>query len=950
MSQKLSDKLLQARNLDEFLSEHGGHRAGGLMSSLKNEVDRLVCCDINAASQLASHIEELAQRLGDPESRAYAEASRARVLHLSGKHSDANSLYESAVALLRGVRLTTEAAGIRIQQVDAPMQMGRYPDALRIARSARRMLPPSSLMKLAQLETNVGNVYYMLDRYKLALKHYNRAHEIFKSSGDEAMLAYVDYSRSNIFTEMDRPDEAQTLLERAASAWNKAGRDLLAAQALYNLSYLEFLRGNYRAALTGYYQARERAVVLSGVRLVAWCDLEIGEVLLVLNAFEDAAESAGGAHGRFADLGMPYESAKSLLVRALARMGLGQFQRAEEDLIEARRIFSASGNSTFTAQSDTYLAELALKRGDAAEADRRASAALRVFARQKLALRSAHSRILIARAAYQMGHGLKAQRIARTSLKTVESMFAPGVAYQCHHLLGQIERDEGRPQPALDEFRRAVETIERMRAGVAADELKASFLADKIVVYEDAIRGCLEDGSLALIEEAFRLVESSKSRTLADLLARYVGGGLKSDRQQNADVEDASRARLAKLMEQLNWYNSHASLEEDKGTQRRAEATHRYNRAVSRCEREIAKLFRRIEIEKPAVATPHPSNTVTASDLGQSLESDEVAIEYFTTGDELSAFLISRDDLKVARSISSKQDVEECLRSLRFQIEKFTYGPSYVDAHFWQLKGAIDECLRGLYESIFAPLEGMLDGRRLSIIPHGALHYVPFHALCDDRGYYLIDRFEISCAPSAAVLRCCRAKEGASLTDAMVAFGISEPGTPSITEEVGVLRTIFPDTTVVTGSDATLDNLMLLAPGARFLHLASHGYFRRDNPMFSFLKLADSRLDFYNLLDLKLNAEMVTLSGCQTGVNKVFPGDELHGLMRGFLGAGASSLVVSLWAVNDRSTAELMRAMYTQIRAGSPKRSALRSAQLAIKDAYGHPYYWAPFLLIGNPL
>jgi len=119
--------------------------------------------------------------------------------------------------------------------------------------------------------------------------------------------------------------------------------------------------------------------------------------------------------------------------------------------------------------------------------------------------------------------------------------------------------------------------------------------------------------------------------------------------------------------------------------------------------------------------------------------------------------------------------------------------------------------------------------------------------------------------------------------------------------------------------------------------------------MFSFLKLADSNLNFYSLLDLKLNADMVTLSACHTGVNKVFPGDELHGLMRGFLPAGAPSLVASLWATSDASTAELMKEMYTRISVGASKRAALRSAQLAVKDEYGHPYYWAPFILMGNP-
>jgi CHAT domain-containing protein len=294
------------------------------------------------------------------------------------------------------------------------------------------------------------------------------------------------------------------------------------------------------------------------------------------------------------------------------------------------------------------------------------------------------------------------------------------------------------------------------------------------------------------------------------------------------------------------------------------------------------------------------------------------------------------------------------LTALRFQIEKFNYGAAYVDAYFGQLKRTTDGHLADLYKQIFAPLEGYLTSDKVIIIPHGLLHYVPFHALRKSETY-LIERYEISYAPSAAVLKMCRAKTRArpstSLsngTSTMLALGIAESGTPSIEEEIAALGSIFPDAVRLTGKRATHDNLRAFAPQSRFLHLASHGYFRRDNPMFSFLKLADSHLHFYNLLDLDLKAEMVTLSACHTGVNAIFPGDELHGLMRGFLYAGTPSMIVSLWAVNDRSTTELMREMYTNIKAGMSKRAALRQAQLAVKEAYGHPYYWAPFILMGD--
>ena len=404
------------------------------------------------------------------------------------------------------------------------------------------------------------------------------------------------------------------------------------------------------------------------------------------------------------------------------------------------------------------------------------------------------------------------------------------------------------------------------------------------------------------------------------------------------------------MIEDLNWYSSQAGVEDDKGDQRRADIAERYRGQVIHCERQIAQLFRRIEGEERTLCFADGIRTAEAADLRRSLAEGEQAIEYFTTGDEVSAFVVSRDQITVVRAFASKRKLERRLAELRFQIEKFCYGNEYVEAHFWQLKELTDQCLGALYEAIFAPLEAMFNSDRLIIIPHGSLHYVPFHALCDNRGNYLIDRFEISYAPSTAVLKLCLAKQSRVSNNKLVAFGVGERGTPAIQDELRMLGAIFPDSLMLAGSEATRENLMRLAPQARFLHLASHGYFRRDNPMFSFLKLTDSHLTFYNLLDLKLNAEMVTLSACHTGVNKVFPGDELHGLMRGFLHAGAPALLVSLWAVNDRSTSELMGEVYSQIHAGVSKRTALRRAQLLIKDEYGHPYYWAPFVLMGNPV
>ncbi len=955
MNRELADKLINAESAGAFLREPGVAASWQTVSALKTEVDRLIGSDLNVAERLSERVEQVAAELGDRTSRAFAEASRARVLHHIGRYSEADALYKSAMKGTRAARLTIDTAVIQMHRVFALTQMGRYDEALTVSRASRRVLSPRSPVHLAQLETNVGILYYRLDRYEKAIEHYERAREVLGSDADETMRAVIDTNLSHALMEMDRHGEALRLLEGAAAAMERSGQTLWAAQTRFHIGYLQFLRGNHDAALTAHYHAREELTQLGSPQLVAWCNQEIAEILLALNAFDDAAESAALARTNFTALSLPYESAQAAVVHALAAMGQQEFDQAHSDFVEARRVFAEKKNTMLTALIDAYLAELAIRRNNPAEAARYAASSLRVFARQKLSTRAAYARLLSARASYDSGDLKRAVRMARAALESVEGLSAPAVAYQSHHLIGRIERDRKRSAPALQSFRSAVETIEKMRGGIAADEFKATFLHDKIPAYEDAIAACLDDGGEALIDEAFRLVESSKSRALADLLARYV-------RSADSDAQDGpaseSRERLSRLIEDLNWYSSQAGLAEDKGDQRSAEVADRYRHTVAGCERQIAQLFRRMETEAPAFAEIQRMEGASLADLRATLQPGETVIEYFTTGEHISAFIASRDDIRVARRIAAKSEAERLLATLRFQIEKFNYGPEYVEAYFGQLRRAANEILSQFYALIFAPLESMLGGDRLIVIPHGALHYVPFHAL-HDRSGYLIERFEISYAPSAAVLKLCRTRHAAgqiaglkdesSSGDMLVALGVAETGTPNIEQEIDALAALFPNSVTLTGEQATRENLFDFAPRARFLHLASHGYFRRDNPMFSFLKLADANLHFYSLLDLKLTAEMVTLSACHTGVNKVFPGDELHGLVRGFLYAGTPSVVASLWAVSDRSTADFMREMYSHIRAGLSKRTALRRAQLAMKDVYGHPYYWAPFVLMGNP-
>jgi CHAT domain-containing protein len=248
---------------------------------------------------------------------------------------------------------------------------------------------------------------------------------------------------------------------------------------------------------------------------------------------------------------------------------------------------------------------------------------------------------------------------------------------------------------------------------------------------------------------------------------------------------------------------------------------------------------------------------------------------------------------------------------------------------------------------LIRPIQHLLQDRRLVIVPHQVLHYVPFHALFDGE-QYLIDEHDVTYSASASVLKICRERKPSAMERQDLILAIADELTPHISDEADALRQLLPNAHVFTGPDAREDKLRKYGPSAGKIHIAAHGIFRADNPMFSSLRLGDSWLNLFDIFNLQLGAELTTLSACETGMSAVSEGDELLGLARGFLYAGTPSLVVSLWTVNDRSTAQLMRRFYEGLNSGLTKSHALRQAILEVKNAFPHPYYWAPFILLGK--
>ncbi|MFZ0593481.1 MAG: CHAT domain-containing protein, partial [Bryobacteraceae bacterium] len=474
------------------------------------------------------------------------------------------------------------------------------------------------------------------------------------------------------------------------------------------------------------------------------------------------------------------------------------------------------------------------------------------------------------------------------------------------------------------------------------EELKIGFMRNRLEVYGRLVHLCLErHSSQASAEEAFSYIEAAKSRTLQDLIV--AGPHPIPETLQDSDVD----RRIRDLRKQLNWYYHRLEREQLSQDPIPADQVHLLKHQAMDREHELVRLLLEAPVAGNVPTALRKSGAVTLEQIRSVLGASAGLLEYFSIGERLFAAVVTAERVDVVPLVSSSA-IAQRLRMLQFQFSKFGLSADYVARFGAVLMKSVQAHLRALFDDVFAPLERLFEVEDLVIVPHGPLHAVPFHALFDGR-QYLVDRFTLCYAPSAGIFTHCHTEPDRNTGPCLI-FGVQDPKTSFIGEEVRAVAKAVPDAVVLMGTDATEEALRQKGPHSRLIHIASHGYFRQDSPMFSAIGLSNSYINLYDLYHMNLPVDLLTLSGCVTGLNVVEGGDELLGLTRGLLYAGARSLLLSLWDVDDRSTAEFMTAFYSRLQTRATKAAALRDAMLDVRQRYPHPYFWAPFKLIGKAL
>lgn len=488
---------------------------------------------------------------------------------------------------------------------------------------------------------------------------------------------------------------------------------------------------------------------------------------------------------------------------------------------------------------------------------------------------------------------------------------------------GRIAEAEGDLNGAIDFYRRAVEVIEQQRSTLNNEASKIGFVGDKQTAYKRLVALLVRTQRHA---EAFDYLERSKARALVDMLAS----------KKDFAVRDGDAGRVGELLAQAEQteIQGFAQSAEPAAASPSAGPSGKRSLAVSAVKRQIAEAA-------PEVASLVSVSSTPLAEIQARIPADEMLVEYHYDDSSLFIFMLSRQGLRVVQA--DVGDLEAQVKALRDTVAMPT-------------SGAWLPISQRLYRQLVGSVEPLLAGySKLVIVPHGVLHYVPFAAL-HDGNRYLIDRYAFRMLPSASVVKYLRDKP-ANKSGGILAFGNPDLGDPRYDlkfaeEEARTIVQTVGGSRAVLRKEATETMLRKNAASFNYLHFATHGEFNADAPLSSALLLAkdatsDGLLTVGKLYSMRLDIDLATLSACETGLGKIANGDDVVGLTRGFLFAGASTIVSSLWQVDDRATSDLMRQFYLGLQ-HMDKREALRQAQISAREKYGHPYYWAAFQLTGN--
>jgi CHAT domain-containing protein/Tfp pilus assembly protein PilF len=879
---------------------------------------RALVRDPPGAAEIEEHLAraeafESDSRLGDAlrELRAAAEGARERgepaviaralnrlgALQLRrGEHDEVGGLAEEALAAARQAKDPALESDALFNQGLLQYSHGRFRDATSLFEEASRT---GSRGKDARREARaalyVGHSAGMIQERERAEKALERARALSREEGDGRGEAEATRMLGQLYSWAGENQKALEYFEQAQELLKRTPDPAAEATISNALGQLYFDMGDMETALGHYQHALEKNRARPLRRREAATLLEIGRCQLELGRHEEARARLEEALAIYRDLGNQSLEADVLTVMGRQSTALGNHEEAFREFEEAIALKNSVGDLRGRALVYDELGTLHRTLGNPEKA-------LAGFLEAS-----------------------ERSREADDPLFESLSRYHAALAY----------RDSGKLEEARAAVEESIRIAETLRANVASQALRTSFLASVHDRYS-----LLVDLLVELDDEtqAFQVTERVRARSLRESLGEAAAGIREGVEPHLLERERALRRQLNELAVESEHLSEAADVERLRGE-------------IAAISTEHDRLQSTIRTRSPRYAELIEPQAASLEEVQRLLDGETRLLAYHLGSERSFVWSITRS----AYSVHSLPRGEE-LEALAREAYRSLKSPGARTS------------TRRLSEIVMGPL-GRIEERRLLVVADGALAYVPFGALDDlgrpgGSGEPLIERYEIARLPSASLARTLVAPiaaEKATRWAAVVADPAYGDGPfrplPESRNEASRIAELAPPGAVeiVIGAAATREWVERADfRGLRFLHFAAHGVVDDVQPELSGLVLSlvdekgaprDGFLRLHDIYNLNLPVELVVLSACETGLGKEVKGEGLIGLVRGFLYAGARGVIASSWAVDDAATAELMTELYRGLFDGRSPAAALREAQAAVSKIprFRHPYYWAGF-------
>lgn len=919
---------------------------------------------------------------------AYALGLKARgdALVQMGHYTAAMQDLDEAAAIFSQEGDQNNQARSRISWIVACAWLGRIDEALAEAGQTRDFfLQQDQPFWACMVDNNIAVIYDHLGRSQEALVLYERMRTVYLSLGDQhdvavqRGLALVDLNQAISLAWLGRFAEAYTLQSRARDSLHRLAEPNLQLIAEVNIADLNYMQGSYGSALRSYYQALDVARdLLHDPSRLARLKLWTANCLVKVNRVQEARRLSSEAVALYSEFDFSLNTGLALLTHATALAACGQIDRAIAALSEAEGLFTHAGFTQHTLSTQLQKAELLLRCNDASTACAQARR-IQAFAQsQGRVVPLIQAELLVASALLALYEQAEADHPGRETWIEEASQLCRHLVplahrhnlqettYRCYYLLGRLASLSNEMSQASRYYQAAIAQIERILADLIYD-LSPAFLRTAWAVYGDMVELCLARDQVA---DAFTYLERARSMALRQYLISS-GRAEGHSEPENAPIA-ALRLTLVRTQEQLkDWQDRYrkyslllTQLDPSVSDTLRRETI---QEELALCETTIGELFERLLLyqqERP-LSAPRPARVFERRSfdlerLQGQLAEDQTLLAYFLHKQQLILFALTAHSLVWRQIPDGTGRLERLLPFLSAHIQM---GARLQLTERRPQPRVLRTLLHELYTLLIAPVQALLPAPNglLTIVPYGPLHGLPFHALFDGE-HFLIEHFQVHYLPASHLLDLARTQGAAPVADGSehvdmpvrpLVLGYSGNGQlQHALSEARLLATLLQGKCYLE-EQATITCLEHEAPGSPVIHIATHGHSRPDAPNFSSLLLADGQLNAIDAFRLNLQGcELVTLSGCETGLSLSSGGDEQLGLGRAFLAAGAQTLVMSLWPVEDRMTGEFMKRFYRNLLRGERKVQALRAAQCEFlmhpHSRSAHPYFWAAFRLVGE--